>query len=421
MQPLFLRSMAIRGGLLLGLIGSLGFPSISQAQSPSCENLQSAQALLDCVIANHPAVQLEQAEVNIVNSNQMTARQRPNPELDSRFLAGIRSNEDFLAEINFGHVFELGKKRERRIEYAQAQNKAALLNQRITQEKVILETVLALHRLRQIQAERSALKESSLSLHKIQVLYRSRPLLDPEQQASQAAFELAEKEYILEIGQLAEEELQLKSVLEAAVGKPLSFKAALLPRPLQRWPRFLAISSDLQAAELKKGEAELESAQKSSKLAESEAKPNLKLGPSFETRVGDGKAGVGLGLNLSMPLPLYHRNQGQRQEALLKERKARLNLELLRNEKQLEYRRLRQTYSKLLEFLNLAQKLAGHEQQHQKIESLFQRGLISSTLILETHRQLVESKQKFHELELKAIEALWRIYALEGRILEEKL
>jgi hypothetical protein len=61
------------------------------------------------------------------------------------------------------------------------------------------------------------------------------------------------------------------------------------------------------------------------------------------------------------------------------------------------------------------------EQKHHNMESLFERGLISASLIIEAHRQMSEVIGTYHAQELRAIEALWSVYAMDGVMPKEAL
>ncbi len=408
----------------LALLSLLFVPLGVQAQE-LCQSLNQAQDIIECIKTRHPEVQLSQAELDIAESSKTIARQRPNPELDSRILGGYHT-EEFLSEINFRHTVELGGKRQSRIDQANARVRVSSWDIKSFQERVILESTLALYRLRQIPSEKAILTESLSSLSHIQSLYQKRPLLDAEQQASQSVFQLVKKDIQLDQMELVEEELQLKALVEKAAGQTIAWKPDLLPKSPKSWPQVSQLQQGLSSSNIaiQKAESELDYAKTSLKLAKSEAKPDLKIGPSIDTKVEHQEAktetGLGLGVNLSIPLPIYHQNQGQKQQAMLQQKKAQLNLELTQRQKALEAEQLLKIYSSLVKSLKASQSLSAGT-QHQDIEALFERGFISSTLIVETHRQLIESKQKYHELELKALEALWRLYALQGRIFEVKL
>ena len=59
--------------------------------------------------------------------------------------------------------------------------------------------------------------------------------------------------------------------------------------------------------------------------------------------------------------------------------------------------------------------------KHKEIENLFDRGLISVSLLIEAHRQLIDFTKSKNDQELNAIEALARTYALDGRLFQEPL
>ncbi|MBK8422893.1 MAG: hypothetical protein IPL30_03100 [Elusimicrobia bacterium] len=61
------------------------------------------------------------------------------------------------------------------------------------------------------------------------------------------------------------------------------------------------------------------------------------------------------------------------------------------------------------------------EKKHQGMESLFERGLVQSALVIEAHRQMTDFAESLNAQELRALEALWSIYVLEGSALQEGL
>ncbi|MCB9085231.1 MAG: hypothetical protein H6624_12845 [Bdellovibrionaceae bacterium] len=46
---------------------------------------------------------------------------------------------------------------------------------------------------------------------------------------------------------------------------------------------------------------------------------------------------------------------------------------------------------------------------------------MNSALVIEMHREVFEFYEGLHEHELKAIDALWRLYALKGTLLKEEI
>ncbi len=391
------------------------------AQSLSCDSIENAQDILNCVIENHPDIQRANAQIEVSKTSFLVAKQRPNPEVEVRELFSAEPDkEDFLSEINLSHTLELGGKRKNRIRQARAYEQLSSAITLSVKEKAVLNTVLVLHRLRQLQTEFSLLNETVHAFENIRTLYQKRPILDPEQQTSLTVFGLAEKEMRLKKVSLTEEEISIFTYLQKATHRPLSFSKSFLPK--KKWPN-LNVSNSLETIRgsvITKPQAELEQATSSLKAAKSGAWPNLKLGPSVETEEFAGESATAVGFNLSLSLPIFHQNQGEKREAFFNQEKAKLDLQLTQLESVLERKKLIQTYQQIVKILRVS-KPNELKLSHQEIDSFFERGLVSSALVLETHKQMVESQERFHILELKAIEALWKVYALEGRILQEKI
>lgn len=393
-------------------------------ENQTCESIKTAQDILDCAALKNPDLQRARAAVQTSETAEKKARQRPNPELESRVLFGVADSEnDVLSELNLYHPLELGGKRRARIEQARAELEISQAEQLTEKERTIIETVLALQRLRQIQSEKAVLKENLSTYRRIENIYQSRPLLSPEQETALTVFNLNSREADLEMSALLDEENRLKLFLKTALGIEFQLSSNLLPSPPSPWPKKdLAKINEIQNwSRIKKAEAELKGAKASLRTAKSEAWPTVKLGPSLETDSPLGDTKVAVGFALSTSLPFYQRNEGGKALAKSEEKAAELNLELLRKKGTIEMEKFIQEYNRNLKALKGAKALSALERKHHEIEALFERGLIHSTLMLEAHRQMFELKQHYHRNELRAIAALWNIYALEGRIFEERI
>jgi outer membrane protein TolC len=267
------------------------------------------------------------------------------------------------------------------------------------------------------------LAENLSTYRKVVSLFKKRPLLSPEQETSLLVFQLAMDEGLLKKTSLKNEERLLKTEIYQWVGYDLSLPRSLLPRTPQSWPNLLVESSPSidQWSRVKTAEAKLRSAQAITQVVHSEGWPTLKIGPSVETESPLTGTRTAVGFALSTSLPFYQRNEGKKAEAIQGEKLAELKLKIIKKGGELEREKLVSDYQHNLKAYLAAKPQLIREQKHQEIESLFERGLIPSSLMLETHRQMFEFQQELHQAELKAIESLWKIYALEGRLLEESL
>jgi outer membrane protein, heavy metal efflux system len=128
-----------------------------------------------------------------------------------------------------------------------------------------------------------------------------------------------------------------------------------------------------------------------------------------------------LGASFSLPLPLYQRNAGGKRLATRAVETAQARsaaaMAALGAQRDAELARYRAATSTLAQAGD-TEKL---EAEHEKMEGLYERGLIPSALVIEAHRQMVDYTRDLNEQELGAVRALWTIYAIEGRVLTEKL
>lgn len=393
-------------------------------ENRACETFNTAQDILDCATLKSPDLQRAAAMVRTHETAERKARQRPNPELESRILFGVADSEnDILSETNIYHPLELGGKRRARIGQAKTGLEISKTEQRGKREQTVIETVLVLHRLRQIQSEKATLKENLSTYQKIENIYQRRPLLSPEQETALTVFNLNSREAQLEMISLLDEESRLKLFLKTSLGVEMNLSSHLLPSAPAAWPqKELEHLNEIENwSQIKKAKAQLQGTKASLTSAKSEAWPTLKFGPSLETDSPLGDTKVAVGFTLSTSLPFYQRNEGGKALAKSEEKAAELNLELLRKKGTVEMEKFIQEYNRNLKALKGAKALSSLEKKHHEIEELFERGLIHSTLMLEAHRQMYELRQQFHQNELRAIAALWNIYALEGRIFEERI
>ncbi len=402
---------------------------LSASADPNACELRTTQDILDCALGNHPEV-VDSTAVQARDAALVrVARQRPNPELESKIISGKETGNNVLTtETSLLHTLELGGKRKARIRQATAQGEWAAASLTESKELVALNTVLALYRLRQIRSEQGYLQESLTTFDRILRQFKSRPTLPPEQAVSLSVFDLAKEEYTLRKKSILQEEADLKTFLEIATGVPFSEMKRLLPRPKRSWPKIASglrsdsqeLVSNFSSSEIKKAAADLKRAEAGLKLARSNAWPDFKLGPTVETGTLGRNDTVAVGGTISLPLPLLNLNRGEKSYAVLEKSRAASHLEQtirktsLERGKQLSRYRRAVSGASQTRFQNL-------NRSHREVEEFFGRGMVPSSLVIESHRQLFEISKIIHEQELTAIDALWRLYIIDGRVLEEKI
>jgi hypothetical protein len=124
------------------------------------------------------------------------------------------------------------------------------------------------------------------------------------------------------------------------------------------------------------------------------------------------------GIGLTLPFPVWNQN-GYGKEGALKIQKANaISFENTKQEVSIESERLVNLYSKYKELLSQAPTQSEMELKHSRIDAQLIKGLVSSALVIEAHRSLLDVLKSRHETETNALETLWNIYRIEGSLQE---
>jgi outer membrane protein, heavy metal efflux system len=398
------------------ILGSLAFSPLLAEPCP----VSSSQDILSCALRNHPDIQRARSQAARREALLRAAGQRFNPEVDAE--SSFSDEQDHI-QAAYLHTFELGGKRRQRLQEARAEGDALAIGLQKTQEEVALKTAASLYRLSHIQGELDAVQEALDTFGKIVKQYRSRPRLTPEQQVSLNVFLLAQGDYELRKSALLQDQRELKTYFDLATG--LDFQMVLAARPGRKtdWPDLAAPQTSTGSASAAWREAQTAVALSEARLgmARSETWPDLKAGPLAEIESGQGQSNQAYGAALSLSLPLYQRNQDRRALAQAELQQAQAHFALRERELQAELAQRREIYALAVQSLKGTPPIPQMEKEHARAKSLFERGLVESSLIIEAHRQMADFTRSLNEQELRAIEALWSIYVLQGRVLQEKL
>ena len=378
--------------------------------------LKNTRDILDCVLKQHPDVLEAEASLKRDEALKQIAKQRPNPELEGSLVSGKENNATLLdTEVSLLHTMELGGKRKARVNQAKASYQVSMAQVLEFKESALLNTVLALYRLKQLRTEISISEEAIANFQNILAQYQTRPKLSPEQEVSQSAFNLSLDEHRFKRISLIQERDNLQAFLELATGTPFSKLKKFLPSSKKVWPQISDFpkQSVSKNSELKKAEAALDLSEANLNLAKSRAWPDFKIGPKLQTEKRSDTTEIKAGVSLSVPLPFFHFNQGEKSYATLDQSRANINYAMTKkkimNERFRQVLRYRSAVKAYRSF-----SLQSLYQKHENIEKLYNRGLVSTSLIIESHHQVHEIIEALHAQELTALDALWRIRIIDG-------
>lgn len=394
----------------------------SKTPTSSCSMMTQPRDVIDCALANHPDAQRAKYFNFQVENLESAASQRPNPEVAGKSLFGKSLGDNVMShEVSLAHTVELGGKRAARVEKALAEKEIAVASSQRSREQILLETLHTLYRLRQIQAELHTLDEALETFSRIQRQFRSRPRLTPEQEVSLSVFDIAIGDYQLRKAALESELTAHIQEIELAIGQKVELSVKLLPSRRTKWPKFDAEgeSSPFKGAAMKSARANLKFAEAELSLAQSLSWPNLKIGPTIESQTEGPFTFQTYGFNFSFELPIFQTNGGGKAVARTGLDLAERNLSLRAREISNERKILLKKYENLAKAVQNSLSHEELDRKHRNTDSLFTRGIIPSSLVIEAHRQIVDFTKNQNEQELSALEALWKILVLDGRVIEE--
>jgi len=408
--------VGMKNSFLIALIALCALDSYAQC------NINNPNDILELIKKNHPNISLNMAKGNALEKTIKLAEQRPNPELDAESTIGdsIEGNI-YRTSVSLKHTFELGGKRDSRIQVAKNTLKTGMAIAKYENQQAIIDSILKLHRLRQVYELIPIYEESLNAFNKILKTIKRRRSLSPEQQVEGETLELAVNDYKLKIAQLNSEKINLSKHLSFFMGSNCIIPRNALPFDVNLSESFDSKATINNYAKLNAASLALELAKSNLELEKSNSYPNLQIGPTYEYEKLNVSQVNTVGFALTMELPLFNINGGGRAKASKEVLTASLNLKNIKQESMLDIEAWISKYHQYKDSLSTIANKKKLEKKHTKIESLFKRGIISTSLVIESHRQLIEFFNTRFEFENGATEALWNIYKLNGEIENKKL
>lgn len=391
--------------------------SLFTKQSYGQCDFKSPTEVLNLIRSNHPQLSLNASTKEMLEKNINVANQRPNPEMDLEANSGDTSEGNKVtASIALKHVFELGNKRGARVNLAQKEYQAKVAGIEVGDEDVVIETIIDLYRLRQISESIPLYEEALQAFNKILKTKRKRNALSPEEEVEKETLELATNDYRLKLSQLMSEKINLNRHISLFAGVNCEIPIKALPSKVNFNESFSLKEIDAKYSKLLAAKKELEFAKASSRYEDSVAYPDLKVGPTYEYEADNTNKSHTIGIALTMDLPILNRNRAGKSMAAKRILVAQKNYKNIKSESKYDLESWISKYNRYKSSLRTIANKADLERKHQKIEKLFNRGIISTSLVIESHRQLLEFTSTRYEFELGAVEALWNIYKLKGEI-----
>lgn len=385
----------------------------------SCQ-ITNARDLFSEIKKNHPKIQQNNNAIRAKEKSIQYLNTWTNPELSLDVARGKDTDgKTKKLGASLMQPIELNGKKRANFNL----NKALVQKESVSVEKeseeILVESALKIHKLAQIYRIIPLYKETREAFDKILKNKLQRPSLSPEEEVEKEALILAIRDNDLKVARLENEKDYLKQHISYYAKVDCDLNSQVLPKAVD-WSKVNPVSESFQNSQdslnLKEARLELERAKKNLVLQEKESVSTFKIGPTFEVEELEGKKYNTFGLSLSFDLPLSRQSKYLRQSAQYEISNAAEALKEKEAEEKIDKDLWLKKFSDLKKTLVENKKNNQLEKKHDRIESLFRRGIISTGLVIESHRQLLEFANTHDEFELSALEALWQIHSLEGNV-----
>ncbi len=381
-------------------------------QTNTC-NAKTYSEIVQCLVNNSADLKISEQKLVATSKLQDAASQWINPEIEAESLRKDSQKSETTAAILFN--IRLGSKGSAAAQEASAEIKKATFEHQANKDFKRLEIISSLYKLSHLQKEILIEAETGETFTKIVNQFQSRSALSPDQLVSLDIFKMALSDHQLKIISMKSDfEQQLQDLaISANIPKELILKN--LPTRKDVWPEVTTSSSSEKNHPVQIARAEVALAQAQFAKANSEAWPDIKAGPIIKNSKENGEANNFIGLTLSMPLPVFSLNSGQRSYYEQKKISADMNAQYVEKATALKKELLKQKYTQLV--FNLKKSLNSKElnEKHEKIERQFFKGLVTSSLVIEAHRQLFDLESRKNTAELDAINTLGELLILDNQ------
>lgn len=402
--------------LALLILGLATIPRLSLAAdpSPSCQP-NSYTEFVQCAEKTSSDIRISEQQLKATSKLEDAARQWINPELEAESVAkGNRSETS--ASLLF--TLRLGGKRGALINEARSELQKSQATRDLSVQQARLEIMLSLYRLSQLKSEIQIEEESVSTFSKIVGQFQKRAALSPEQQVSLSVFKMAEADHQLRLTRLKADQEKLYLALVATTGISKAAIAKSLPSRKEKWPE-LAVASEIDASpQTKQAEAELRLARSQKEIADADAWPELKVGPVVKAVKENSENTTFVGVGLTMPIPILTQNGGNKAYRSQKVMEAELVLDQTRRKLQSMRSDLANRYIQTVQSLKSSLSLKTVTEKHEQVEKQFFKGLVSSSLVIEAHRQLFDFEERRNASELEALESYGQLLILDNKFSE---
>ncbi|MFZ3230227.1 MAG: TolC family protein [Pseudobdellovibrio sp.] len=382
-------------------------------------NPQNYNDLVRCAIEQSSEISISNQQLKAAAGLEDATTQWANPDLDVESVQKGSEKSETSASIVFS--LDLNGKRSARAAEARAEYKKAQTVNTVSVSQTKLDLILRLYRLSHIKTEIKIEQEAVETFNKIVGQFQKKPALSPEQEVSLSIFRMAMSDHELNLAALASEDEKLIQELVTSTGLSKELFNKNLPAKKSTWPQLASQNKEAQSPQMLIAQSELESAKSFKEKTDAEVWSDVKIGPVIKQVKDSSSSENYVGVALSVPLPLFNLNGAGKKYSQQKLVEAEMNYSLTSKKIPALRAQLAKKYENIVSSLKKTISTKSLEDKHNQMERLFFKGLVSSPLVIEAHRQLIELEQKRNAFELSAIETLGLLQIIDNNFTEVSL
>lgn len=384
---------------------------VAQAE-PICQP-RTYTDLVKCAVESSSDIKISEQQLKATTKLEDAADQWINPDLEADSLSKGSRNSETTASLLF--TLRLGGKKTALINEARSEIQKAQATHDLYSGQSRLEIMLTLYRLSHLRSEIKLEEESGATFSKIVGQFQKRPALSPEQDVSLSVFRMALSDHQFRLVQLKSDEEKLLQALVAVTGIPKEVIVKNLPIKREQWPNVESNSEIESSPQIRQALADIKLAKSLKDKADSDAWPDIKIGPSIRTAKDNGESSTYVGVGLSMPLPLFTMNGGNRSYRAQKVAEAELVADQAKKKVNSSRKVLLNRYQQNVDSLKKSISVKALDEKHEQVERQFFKGLVPSSLVIEAHRQLFDLEQRRNSMELDTLETLGQLMILDNK------
>lgn len=391
--------------------------------SDVCGPLKSANDILECVKTRSPeTLRLEQERDGALDEAKATRRWL-NPIVNSQTMFGKNlGNDQYLIQVGLMQTIEFGPKRGYKNTLADSIEKRAGAEFTVNLGQDLFQTGADLVRLNQLKHEIGSVEEAIATFNKLIGQFSNRPRLSPEQEVSMSVYKLSRGDFLVRQNELVREKQEILIRFKSKLQLNESTLNAMDSNIKLSFPPLSKLDfPESTSPELKVIDADVTAAQASLNLERSDVFSEIQVGPLAQFNADGFQRDQFYGFQLNIPFPVWNQNGHGINSAAKRLKAAEIRADVKKRAVKEEWEQLIQNYGRLRDLLNSIPSLDDIEVRHKKVETQIYRGLVSSALVVESHRSLVDLQKSRHQSELAALLALWHVMIIQGKISEIRL